>query len=213
MEEILKEFEDSGIKVVVGWKEKQRKKDMRGAIKKLKESGDEKKIKLAKTLARYYGIFYNIGYIPNPEISLEEDKYGSKYLCSYLDGIVDTAKRVIAAVIKALGNDEPLDPFCKYLTGKQFQKLTRNAKKLGAESLDYSTRKNNKYMATLPSGKKVHFGSPKYPDYTIHKDKERRDKYLSRATKIKNKQGELTHTNPESSNYWSVHLLWPKKMI
>ena len=115
MEEILKEFEDSGIKVVVGWKEKQRKKDMSGAIKKLKESGDEKKIKLAKTLARYYGIFYNIGYIPNPEISLEEDKYGSKYLCSYLDGIVDTAKRVIAAVIKALGNDEPLDPFCKYL--------------------------------------------------------------------------------------------------
>ena len=70
---------------------------------------------------------------------------------------------------------------------------------------------NNKYMATLPSGKKVHFGSPKYPDYTIHKDKERRDKYLARATKIKNKQGELTYTNPESSNYWSVNLLWPKK--
>ena len=100
----------------------------------------------------------------------------------------------------------------KYLvSGKEFKKLTRNAKKLGAESLDYSTRKNNKYMATLPGGKKVHFGSPKYPDYTIHKDKERRDKYLTRATKIKNKQGELTYTNPESANFWSVHLLWPKK--
>ena len=100
----------------------------------------------------------------------------------------------------------------RYLvTGPEFKKLTRNAKKLGAESLDYSTRKNNKYMATLPGGKKVHFGSPKYPDFTIHKDKERRDKYLSRATKIKNKKGELTYTNPESSNYWSVHLLWPKK--
>ena len=85
-------------------------------------------------------------------------------------------------------------------------------KKLGAESLDYSTRKNNKYMATLPGGKKIHFGSPKYPDYTIHKDKERRDKYLSRATKIKNKQGELTYTNPESANFWSVNLLWPKKI-
>ena len=97
------------------------------------------------------------------------------------------------------------------LTGDRFTKLTKRAKKLGAESLDYSTRKNNKYMATLPSGKKVHFGSPKYPDYTIHKDKERRDKYLARAIKIKNKQGELTYTNPESSNYWSVHLLWPKK--
>ena len=43
----------------------------------------------------------------------------------------------------------------KYLVSrKEFKKLTRNAKKLCAESLDYSTRKNNKYMATLPSGKK-----------------------------------------------------------
>ena len=113
-------------------------------------------------------------------------------------------------------HDEDPDyvPNEKYVvTGAEFKRLTRNAKKLGAESLDYSTRKNNKYMATLPGGKKVHFGSPKYPDYTIHKDKERRDKYLSRATKIKNKQGELTYTNPESSNYWSVHLLWPEKKL
>ena len=97
------------------------------------------------------------------------------------------------------------------LTGSEFKKLIKSAKNLGAESLDYSSRKNNKYMATLPGGKKVHFGSPKYEDYTIHKDKERRDKYRARATKIKNKKGELTYTNPESSNYWSVHLLWPKK--
>ena len=102
----------------------------------------------------------------------------------------------------------------KYVvTGKEFKKLISKAKKLGAESFDYSTRKNNKYMATLPGGKKVHFGSPNYPDYLIHKDKERRDRYLARAKKIKNKQGELTYTNPESSNYWSVNLLWPKKVI
>ena len=101
----------------------------------------------------------------------------------------------------------------KYVvSGKDFKKLTKSAIKLGAESLDYSTRKNNKYVATLPGGKKVPFGSPNYPDYLIHKDKERRDRYLARATKIKNKQGELTYTNPESSNYWSVNLLWPKKV-
>ena len=97
------------------------------------------------------------------------------------------------------------------LTGPEFKKLIKSAKNLGAESLDYSSRKNNKYMVKLPGGKKVHFGSPKYPDFTIHKDKERRDKYLSRAMKIKNKKGELTYNNPESSNYWSVNLLWPKK--
>ena len=97
------------------------------------------------------------------------------------------------------------------LVGEEFDKLIDKAKDLGAESLDYSSRKNNKYMVTLPSGKKVHFGSPKYEDYTIHKDKERRDKYRARATKIKNKKGELTYTKPESSNFWSVNLLWPKK--
>ena len=110
--------------------------------------------------------------------------------------------------------DPDYDPNEKYLvSGKEFKKLTQNAKKLGAESLDYSTRKNNKYMVTLESGKKVHFGSTKYADYLTHKDKDRRDKYLSRATKIKNKQGELTYNNPESANFWSVNLLWPKKNL
>ena len=94
------------------------------------------------------------------------------------------------------------------LTGEDFKILSKNAKDLGAESLDYSKRKNNKYMVKLPNGKKVHFGSPKYEDFTIHKDEERRKKYLARAKKIKNKKGELTYTNPESSNYWSVNLLW-----
>ena len=100
----------------------------------------------------------------------------------------------------------------KYVvSGKEFKKLTRKAKKLGAESLDYTTRKNNKYVATLSSGKKINFGSPNYRDYLIHQDKDRRDRYLARAKKIKNKLGELTYTNPESSNYWSVNLLWPEK--
>ena len=97
----------------------------------------------------------------------------------------------------------------KYVvTGKEFRKLTKKAQKLGAESLDYSTRKNNKYMVTLPEGKKVHFGSTKYSDYLYHKDEERRDKYLSRATKIKNRQGELTHELKESQNFWTTKLLW-----
>ena len=102
----------------------------------------------------------------------------------------------------------------KYVvTGKEFKRLTKKAKKLGAESLDYSTRKNNKYRATLQSGKKIHFGSSQHEDYLIHKDQDRRDRYLARAKKIKNKQGELTYTNPESANFWSVNLLWPEKMI
>lgn len=94
------------------------------------------------------------------------------------------------------------------LTGEEFDKLVQKAKDLGAQSLDYSFRKNNKYMVQLPSGKKVHFGSPKYEDFTIHKNEERRKKYLSRASKIKNKKGELTCEDKESPNFWSIKLLW-----
>ena len=44
------------------------------------------------------------------------------------------------------------------LEGTDFKRLTKNAKKLGAESLDYSTRKNNKYMATLQVERKFTLG-------------------------------------------------------
>ena len=77
----------------------------------------------------------------------------------------------------------------KYVvTGKEFKKLTKKAKKLGAESLDYSTRKNNKYVATLPIGKKIHFGSAQYPDFLIHKDEERRIEILLELKILKSKK-------------------------
>ena len=94
---------------------------------------------------------------------------------------------------------------------KSLKNQPKRLKKLGAESFNYSTRKNNKYVATLSNGKKIHFGSSQYPDFLIHKDKERKERHLTRAKKIKNKQGELNYTNPESANFWSVNLLWPEK--
>ena len=116
MDGLLKEFEDMGFKVEVGWKEKRRKKTILAALRKLKESGDDVKVNYVKTLYRYYCTINSLGHILNPkQIPFEEDKYEIHYLCSYLDGIVDTAKMSIAGVIEALGNDEPLDPFCKYL--------------------------------------------------------------------------------------------------
>ena len=116
MDTLLKEFEDMGFMVEVGCKEKRRKKTIFESIKKLKESGDDDRISCAKNLYRYYSILNSMGYILNPkQIPVDEDKYGIHYLCNYLDGIVNTAKMSIAGVIKAIGNDEPLDPFCKYL--------------------------------------------------------------------------------------------------
>ena len=93
-----------------------KKKTILFALRKLKESGDDVKYNYVKTLYRYYATINSLGYILNPkQIPFEEDKYEINYLCNYLDGIVDTAKMCIAGVIEALGNDEPLDPFCKYL--------------------------------------------------------------------------------------------------
>lgn len=92
----------------------------------------------------------------------------------------------------------------KYLlTGKEFDKLIEK------KSLDYSSRKNNKYVVTLPSGKKIHFVSVKYHDYLIHQDNTRKENYLKRARNIRNRKGELTFDNPESPNFWSINLLWP----
>ena len=92
--------------------------------------------------------------------------------------------------------------------GEAFRKIQKKAKKLGAKSLQYSKRKDKKYLVTLESGKKIHFGSTKHEDYLSHKDDDRRKKYLKRAKGIKNKQGELTFEKPESANYWSIKLLW-----
>ena len=45
------------------------------------------------------------------------------------------------------------------LKGDDFKRLQKKAKKLGATSLDYSKRKNNKYMVEY-NGKKIHFVLP-----------------------------------------------------
>ena len=90
--------------------------------------------------------------------------------------------------------------------GDEFKKLQRKAKKLGAKTLDYSKRKNNKCVVEY-EGKKIHFGSVKYEDYLIHNDKDRRDKYLAKAEKITNNNGDFTYNSPSFPNYWSVKLL------
>ena len=90
--------------------------------------------------------------------------------------------------------------------GDDFKKLQKKAKKLGASSLDYSKRKNYKYVIEY-DGKKIHFGSANTEDYLTHKDPVRRDKCLTKAKKISNKDGQLTYQIPSYPNYWSVKLL------
>ena len=87
-------------------------------------------------------------------------------------------------VVKKSSEDNNKEMTKTLVTGEEFKKLQRKAKRLGAKSLDYSNRKNNKYVVEY-NGKKIHFGSIKFEDFLSHKDKERREKYLARAKKIK----------------------------
>ena len=110
VEDMFKFLEGQGCTIECGVIEKSRRKKMSEAMKKLKEIKDENKHGLAKRLARYYFIFDNMGAITTaPEFPFEEDKYGLHYVHVWLHEMVDDAKRHIADVIKAIGNDEELD--------------------------------------------------------------------------------------------------------
>ena len=74
-----------------------------------------------------------------------------------------------------------------------------------------STAKNKKMSVyVMKDGVKtlIHFGDSRYEDFTQHKDEKRRKAYLSRAKGIKDKEGNLTWRDKNSSNYWSVKTLW-----
>ena len=71
-----------------------------------------------------------------------------------------------------------------------------------------STNKNKRFDAIV-DGKKISFGAVGYSDYTIHKDPERKERYIARHKKNEdwNKSGIKT------AGYWSKHLLWNKDTL
>ena len=89
---------------------------------------------------------------------------------------------------------------------QQIRKLADSAGIKG--TIARSTKKNKKFMITLPDGKVIHFGQIGYEDYLTHHDEQRRANYLARASAIKNKAGALTAHDIHSPNYYSIKLLW-----
>ena len=74
-----------------------------------------------------------------------------------------------------------------------------------------SKAKGKKYSVyVMKEGKKrlIHFGASDYKDFTQHKDPKRRKNYLTRSAGIRDKQGNLTKDDKNSSNYWSRKVLW-----
>jgi hypothetical protein len=83
----------------------------------------------------------------------------------------------------------------------------RNAHKyLGKTAKLYpSKNKLKKYSIFDPIHKKwINFGQLGYEDFTKHRDKKRRQNYLSRSTKIKGNW----KNNRYSPNNLSIHILW-----
>ena len=71
-----------------------------------------------------------------------------------------------------------------------------------------STNKNKQFDAIV-DGKKISFGQDGASDFTIHKDPERKERYITRHAKREdwNKSGLKT------AGYWSKHLLWNKDTL
>ena len=90
------------------------------------------------------------------------------------------------------------------LVGSQ---LMTKAKKLGATAFGISKAKGKKYYV-IYEGRRINFGAKGMSDYTIHKDKARRDRYRARHSKIKLKDGRLAYRVKESAAFWSWNLLW-----
>jgi hypothetical protein len=65
-----------------------------------------------------------------------------------------------------------------------------------------SARKDKKFVATFPNHAPVHFGQRGASDYTIHKDKERRARYIKRHKVNEN------WTDPYSAGALSRYILW-----
>ena len=69
--------------------------------------------------------------------------------------------------------------------------------------------KKSVYVKNGKGGMKlIHYGHSDYEDFTQHKDKKRRQSYLSRAKGITNKSGVKTWKLKDTKNYWAIKDLW-----
>jgi len=70
----------------------------------------------------------------------------------------------------------------------------------------YRAKAPYKFMAVFPDGPKVRFGRRGYSDYTLHKDKERMKRYVTRHARREN----WTRSGSKTAGFWSRWLLWSK---
>ena len=73
-----------------------------------------------------------------------------------------------------------------------------------------STNRNKKFMVNFDnSHKTVHFGAAGYSDFTIHKDIDRKKRYIERHRLTEN----WTKSGITTAGFWSLWLLWNKPTL
>ena len=67
-----------------------------------------------------------------------------------------------------------------------------------------SDKPDEKYFIITSSGRKIYFGSAGMSDYTIHKDPERKNRYIQRHQKKEN----WAKSGLDTAGFWSRWYLW-----
>ena len=70
-----------------------------------------------------------------------------------------------------------------------------------------SNRKDKKFMARIDDKKTIHFGAKGMSDYTIHKDDERKERYILRHQKNEN------WNDINTAGFFSRWILWEKPTL
>ena len=68
---------------------------------------------------------------------------------------------------------------------------------------------SKKYDAIINGNKTVSFGASNYSDYTLHKDPDRKQRYINRHKS----REDWNKTGIETAGFYSKHLLWNKPTL
>ena len=72
-----------------------------------------------------------------------------------------------------------------------------------------SSKKDKKLDAIIDGKKTVSFGAKKYSDYTLHKDPERKQRYIDRHKKNEH----WTLSGIKTPGFYAKHVLWNKPTL
>ena len=72
-----------------------------------------------------------------------------------------------------------------------------------------SEKQGKKYYIITESNRKFYFGASGYSDFTIHKDEQRKQRYIDRHKNNEN----WSKSGIDTAGFWSRWLLWNKPTI